>query len=542
MGIPFTISNVAETAISEINADSTTQFGGAGNRMVFGGVVISPKGAPFEVLRVNKSNVRALLGKPYHSSKGQYADNLRCLDEALNGGEGVVVRVVPSTATFPFLRIKTAEMLLEEKAGKAKEKAGEEKSTRDVGNVTEAGAQAYGSVPTISGGELMIVYVIDGDPSNNRKLEIKKADESAYGVGMYHMLLTQEDVAGSPVVLEEHLFSLDPEAIDDMGSPAYIETVLEAKSNRIRVVMGSDPSGLTHIAPTAFSGATNGEISAITASDIKKAVAVLSNAIERYNAVVGLGMYDADVIKALIAICNARRIGGYFDIDPRKTYSEAITAMTDLGISEHRAMFTHLPYTSIDPTYKNRVVFGLSGTHFTAKAKGVAKTSPTGGWHYTPAGEERAIISRTALRLADGAGEPDYEAMYTKRINKIGISQSGQLFIDDSLTSCVKENYLRYEQQVSVPDAMARELVALTNQVKHSPDGITYETLLNGMTDIAENYVSIGALVKPRNKEDGDEPYRIYVEQVEIDLWRVRWEICVTGSGRRFIGEPVLIR
>lgn len=43
------------------------------------------------------------------------------------------------------------------------------------------------------------------------------------------------------------------------------------------------------------------------------------------------------------------------------------------------------------------MVAGLSGAAFRAKALGVPSI---GGWHYSPAGEERGVISRDNLKVA----------------------------------------------------------------------------------------------------------------------------------------------
>ncbi len=39
-----------------------------------------------------------------------------------------------------------------------------------------------------------------------------------------------------------------------------------------------------------------------------------------------------------------------------------------------------------------------SGVAYAAKARGVKKNSDVGGWHYSPAGEERAVIARASIQ------------------------------------------------------------------------------------------------------------------------------------------------
>ncbi len=521
--IAFTMSNVSQVAVSPINADGTVAQGSSDNTLVFAGVVVSQKGQPNELLAVNARNWRSVLGKPYHSSHGVNADPMRSLGEALEGGNGYVVRVVPSTATFPALKFT--------------------KPDADVVIANEA--ITYGSDLSLAAGEFFAIAIKDGAESDNRKISMVKADEAVYGAGMFVLTLVETDDSGSDTTLEEWIVSLDSQATDDMGTPVFIETVLDSRSSLLTCVIDEQvaKAELVAIPETAFTGASNGSIADITADDYQKAIEVLANTVIPFTYVCGLSCYEPAVIKDLIALMNARRISGAFDINPRLTHAEGLAAKQDLALNEPRAAFVHIPYTSTCPYYQNRTLWGASGVVFRAKARGVARTSPTGGWHFTPAGVDRATISRTAMRPIKGVGTADHEAMYKARLNKLAINENGALFIDDSLTSCAKENYLRFEQVVSTTDAISRAFYALANRLKHQPDGITLDGLTDGMTEILEGFESVGALVPPRNPEqDGTAAWVFEVQQVEIDYWKVTWSICVTGSGRRFLGEPILIR
>ncbi len=521
--IAFTMTNVSQVAVSPINADGTVSQSGSGNTLTFAGLVVSQKGQPNELLAVTSQNWRSVLGKPYHSSHGVNADSMRALGEALQGGAGYVVRVVPSTATFPAIKL----------------------SKPDAEIVIANEAITYGSDLALADGEFLAIAIKDGAESDNRKVSMVAADVDLYGEGMFVLSLVETDDTGSDTTLEEWIVALDSEATDDMGSPAFIETVLDSKSSYLTCVIDEAvaKAELTAIAETAFTGASNGSIADITVDDYAKALEVLSSTVVNYTYVCGLACYEPSIINQLIDIMNNRRISGAFDINPRLTHAEGLAAKQDLNLNAPRATFTHVPYTSTCPYHQNRTLWGASGVVFRAKAQGVAKTSPTGGWHYTPAGVDRATISRTALRPIKGVGEADLEAMYKARLNKLAISENGALFIDDSLTSCAKENYLRFEQVVSTTDAISRDFYALANRLKHQPDEITLEQITDGMTAIFEGYESVGALVTPRNPEqDGEDAWTFSVEQVEIDYWKVTWSVCVTGSGRRFLGEPILIR
>lgn len=555
MNIPFTLGNVSEVAVSPINADATLAAGGAGNRMVFGGVVVAGKGKPFEVIQVNESNWMSVLGKPFHGSKGAVAESLRQVSEATRGGAGVVVRVVPESYRYPAITLNLYDPIPEPETHKpetlpAKGKAA--KSAKTEADYIEPAAAptvsivttalAHGSKVESTVDTAVSFWTVDGSESNNRSVAMAKADVAMYGEGMWQITLTESDNAGNETELESQIVSLDLEAMDDMGRPAFIETVLESRSKYLRAELGPRVAELTDFPKTAFVGGTGGDLTTLSAGDYLKGIAILSSTVTNYTAVCSLGVYEDEAIRALAAICDNRRIGGFIDIDPRLNYADALTKATDLALNNGRITLCYLPFDYKDGFYGNRTVCGISGIAFTAKARGVAKTFPVGGWHYTPAGEERAIISRSALRVLDGAGEPDYEAMYKARINKVSSTSTGLLFIDDSLTTSVRENYLRFEQVVSVADAISRDFYNLANGLKHQPDGVTFTGLIDGMTDILDGYVANGALVSPRDPEDGKEPYVLTIEQTDIDAWKCRWAICVTGSGRRFLGEPVLIR
>lgn len=525
--IPFTLGNVAEIAVSPINADATTRAGGAGNRMVFAGVVIAPKGAPFEVLSVTESNWQAVLGTPEHTTKGGHTESLRQLAEAVKGGAGLVVRVTPDDFKAPAIVVQSAP---------------EEVKKSKAGSIVSNSALPFGTEPTLTGDSQLAIWVTDGDPSLNRKISIEKADPAMYGDGMWELVLVSVDSADNETEIERHIVSMQLDAKDDMGRPAFIETVLESRSPRLTAKVGDAVAQFSGLVKSNFTGGTNGTPENIDVAAYQRAIAILSATVLPFTAVCGLGVYDDAVIRELATLANSRRVGAFIDINPRLTYAEALEKATDLALNQERVSLYHFPYTYKDAFFGNRTMAGLSGIAFTAKAKGVAKTFPNGGWHYTAAGEERAIISRSGLKLVAGVGTPDYEAMYKARINKVASNAAGLMFIDDSLTSYTRENYLRFEQVVSVADAISRDFATLANQLKHNPDGVTFTGLVDGMTDILDGYVANGALVPPRDPEDGKEPYQLFVEQIEIDAWRCRWAICVSGSGRRFLGEPVLVR
>jgi hypothetical protein len=521
--IDFTMSNVSGTAVSPIDADSTITATSASNALTFISPIIAPKGPVGELIPVTSANWKRKLGKPYHSKFGANGDGLRCLAEALDACDGFVVRVVPAEATYPAIAL----------------------SLVDNAVVVANEAVNYSADLTLANGEFLKVGIKDGAESELRSLVIEPADTEVYGEGFFKLVLTEIDTTGSVKTLETWHVSFDPEATDSMGSPAYIQTVLENRSAPLFCVVDSDAAmtNFVSLEETFFTGASNGSIADITADDFDTAIEVIDNAAVNYNCIAAFGIYDSAVQSSLIDMADNKRLMSYHDINPRLTFAEALTAKQGLSLNEPRACYYHFPYTAMCPYHQNKTVWGISGVAVAAKAKGLARTSPTGGWHYTAAGVDHATISRTNLALMKGAGTPDYEAMYTARLNKVTLDESGALFIDDSLTSCIKENYLRFEQVVTITDAISREFDALTKQLKHHPDGVTRRAITKGMKAIFTAYESIDALVPPRNPAiDGTEPWMFAVEQVAIDHWKVTWSICPSGSGRRFTGEPVLIQ
>lgn len=143
-----------------------------------------------------------------------------------------------------------------------------------------------------------------------------------------------------------------------------------------------------------------------------------------YTAVLGLGCYDNAAITALGNICSDRLIDGFFDVKPTLTYTEAISAVDDtglLGTDYVSCAVYHFPFSCKDKWTQSRVIFGLSGAAYAAIARGVKKNSDVGGWHYSPAGEERAVIARASLQPLYPEDTPDEEAMVKGRLNKVSV-------------------------------------------------------------------------------------------------------------------------
>ena len=77
----------------------------------------------------------------------------------------------------------------------------------------------------------MVIYVIDGDASDKRTIHIQDVDTEKH---RFYIALYDIDETGYEYMVERHLVGVDEDDKDDMGVPAYIETVLETRSKRLR--------------------------------------------------------------------------------------------------------------------------------------------------------------------------------------------------------------------------------------------------------------------------------------------------------------------
>ncbi|EAV1590973.1 hypothetical protein ACEZ6Q_004449 [Salmonella enterica] len=520
------LGNASAVAVSPINADATLTAGITLNSSLWAGVGVFNRGKPFTVLGITKSNYLDVLGEPLKPSAGPQFEPLRHVYEAVEQTAGYVVRVVADDAKFPII-------------------------TFDEFGVPAYSALPFGSEVDLDSGEAFGIYVDDGDPcvSPTRELTLEKTDPDGAGNVRFIVTLTQTSSLGVVNTLESHTVSFAEDAKDDMGRLCYLPTALEARSRFLRAVVNADLIATATVKESKglkFTGGTNGDQSKISTQAYLRAVKALDNAPVMYTAVLGLGCYDNAAITALGDICTDRLIDGFFDVKPTLTNTEAIKAVADtglLGIDHVSCCVYHFPFTCKDKWTQSRVVFGLSGAAYAAKARGVKKNSDIGGWHYSPAGEERGVIARASVQPLYPEDKPDEEAMVTGRLNKVAISTTGQMIIDDALTCCTQNNYLRFQHVPSLMNAISRFFVQLARQLKHSPDGITEEGLRKGMVKLLDRFVAAKALVEPRDPDsDGTEPYVLKVTQAEFDKWELEWACCPTGVARRIQGIPVLIK
>lgn len=534
--INFTIGEAAGTAVSEVNADNTLT-NTSGGASTFAGLVVARRGAPGKVLSVSASSYKSVLGTPYHPRVGSAFEPYRHVERAVKGGNGYVVRVCPSDMKVPGIIVYT------------KDTAVKTVTTGDTFSIvsasetanTQAAAYAASATPSVPDGAVCVIYIKDGDASANRAISLAQD-----GNGLFTLTLTETLTDGTVNTLEEHQISFDPEATNDMGQPAWLTTLLESSSDRMGAVLSSSAATLAEgisFTDVFFEGGSDGTPSKITAADYLSALSVLEESPVNFTALLSLGCYESTVIAALNTLAKELRVDMFYDLSSNQTPAKAIAeaASHSLGGSHQPARY-YFPYSCRDTFTSMQVVYGISCDAFVAKANGVALVPDVGGWHYSPAGLSRAIIDRQNITKISGLGVVDREAFVTARINPVAMAADGSMYIDDSLTTYSKNNYLRFQHVSSLSNAIARDFYQVAQALKHEPDGVTRESLTKVMTDLLDRYYAAGAIVTPRDSSQGTEPYVIVVTQLDIDLWKVEWSFCPTGTARRIIGQPILMR
>lgn len=522
--IGFSVGQAAGVAVQEVNADATTSVA-SGGASVFAGLVISRRGKIGTVLRVTADNYQSVLGAAIHPRTGSAFEPLRHVATAVNGGDGYVVRVAAPGMKIPALSLNV------------------DSTMRELSVVASNFDPA--SDPVLAADSAAMIYIDDGDASADRTLSME-ADPTA--PGFYILTLKQIDAAGGETELESHQISFNTNATSDMGSPAFLPTALENGSTRLRALVADTVeekmAQITEgFADMQFNGGTDGDLSKIATADYTKALAVLRKSMFTWTAVLSLGCYDPTVIAALVKLAEDTRTDMFYDLKGPQLAAAAMTEAKGHGLGgSHQSARYYWPYTARDAFTGTNVNWGISCDAFVAKAKGVALVSDVGGWHYAPAGVSRAIISRQNIKPIPNLDEIDREAFVTARINPVSLNKAGDMYIDDSLTTFTKNNYLRLQHISSLMNAIARGFYDVAEALKHEPDGITFKGLTDGLTDLLERFSASGALVKPRDATQGMQPFVVSVVQKDIDLWEVTWSVCPTGTSRRIVGKPMLFR
>lgn len=524
--IPFAVGQASGTAVMPVNADATNSVA-SGGASTFAGLVLSRRGKIGKVLTVNADNFQILLGKAIHPRQGPEFEPIRHVERATKGGNGYLVRVPAPGMKIPGIALALAA----------------ETKTLEIKSVNFNA----GSEPELADKGLALIYIDDGDASANRTLSI---EEDKTAEGFYIVSLKETDEAGTTTTLESHQISFDLEARSDMGNPAFMQTALESGSTRLRALVGDDAleqlsqvAGGFKVDDAAFIGGSDGDFSTVSPADYTKALAVLKKSNVNFTALLSLGCYEPTVLAALEQYAQNLRVDMFYDLKGAQLSTAAISeAQSHAFGGSHQAARYYFPYYCRDVFAGVKVSFGISCEAFIAKAKGVALVSDVGGWHYSPAGVSRGIISRQNIEPIPNLDEIDLEAFAAARINPVSVNDQGEVFIDDSLTTYSKNNYLRLQHVSSLMNAIARGFYAVAQAAKHEPDGVTATTLQEGMTDLLERFSAAEALVKPRDTTQGEEPFVLTLTQKEIDQWELQWAVCPTGTARRIVGKPMLLR
>ncbi len=576
MGIKSTITNAAEiTVLQPIDNNYKT---GGGDISIGACLVVASKGKPFQAMRVygGTSSLQDQFGLPL-PKKAAFMECLRHVHEAAEECTYVnAIRVVdPLTYRYPSLSFLIHKDLAAAWAANTDYKLGDVVSNNNAkwicledhtsqasyspssasqtswapyNGPTESYVNRWDANIAVGDCAWGVFYIADGDPSANRYMVISDINTDTQRITIE---LYDKDELGEDYLVESHEVGVDVDDTDDLGRSAYIETVLSRDSDILRcdfdenvgwddILDSLQDIKKTHI---AFVGGTSGDTP--DTADFIKACEILRNDRVACNLLFAAGIYDTIVIKELADIADERHIAFFFDCPPALKSAEAIAWSNSIGLRSRHARCYYSPIAATDQWRDGECVWGVSGAMAAAKARSnhVVTVGSTPGVHYAPAGEQRGYLTRTGLRLLYEDDVVDRDNLYDARINPVVASSLVGFVADDDLTQWRLTNYLRFGWINDVLDYIDHRFVEGARQIKFEPDGLTRMGLFEMLKAILDDLVTSGALVTPRNPErDGTSPYKITIEQLEIDLWKCTWEVCITGAARRIVGQPKLIR
>ena len=485
--------------------------------------VVMRRGVVGKPFTVTKADWEALCGRPLPMSYGVEAEGMRHVVDALDECARIqVMRVIADDAKFPVLRLKPL--------------ADESKSDETI--VVEKDALPYGEEVTLQGDEFMVFYPVDGDPSTARKVVISPLDNTKERFRVQF----REKIAGTYQTMagETYIASLDEEAKDDLGRTAYLPAVLEEQNSKFRALVALDtPFKQLAELDDEFEGGTNGKKP--SNQDFKKAWDVFRNPELMPDLMFAAGMYDADILAEAIEIAEGKLAQFRFDAPPQMTEAAALEWLQETNLNSYQIQCYHYPYKASDQWFGGKAVWGVSGSATSSKA--LCLNSPTGhlgvrGAHLTNAGERRGLINRRGVEPLHHTGKVDPVELVSARLNPV---HNGTV-IGDCLTVWNQENYQRFEHIGAILNDISHEFLKAAQIAKFEPDGLTLELLTELCDEICQARVQAGALVTPRDPQDGEEPYQIHIEQVELDLWSVTIAICPTGVARRIAMQPIVIK
>jgi len=517
MAIKNTITNAADITVLNL-IDNTFKTGG-GPASVGGCVVEATKGPVMTPLTLTAANWQDTLGKPMPMKVGARAEGLRHLSEAAESAEKIVaVRVVAEDALIPAIGFSDDD------------EAPTVKSQHGFGTEIVAGV-----------GLQFIIWRSDGDPAVGSKVDFSWDADSERGT----LKLYDLDKTNTSVLVETLVFGFNQDDVDDLGRPAYIESVFEQQSSYLAVDAADvvDTAKLYDVSDITFDGGTNGGTP--TTEDYQAAWEIFDDMRVYVTELFAAGNYDPLVIAYAQKIADGRHCEFRYDVPPYLDQAAAIQWQLDAAIQSRQSSPYWNPYTAIDPWYGTRALWGVSGSAVAAKARGNANfTGAIPGVHYAPAGTKRGYIDRRSVRSLFPTDVIDKDALYDARINPVLANDNGVgTYIGDALTSHYYQNYSRFNWVTAIDNYITHRFIEAAGYAKFEPDGLTFEILNRLMRDIRSDMITSGALVPPRDPDtDGDDPMVIEIVQEEIDLWMVSWEFCPTGAARRIAGQPIMVK
>lgn len=524
--IPFTIGNASAVGVAKIDSSLTASIA-VGGASVFAAIGVFARGPINQAIQVNASNLTDQLGAPFHPSKTPYAQQIRQLSEAVEGGAGWVVNIARTGMKIPGVMVSSV-------TGEGVPAATEGKAINF----------AYGDETALTATDAFMLHVKDGDKSANRFITFEAGDVD----GTYNLIVKEQSDLGVKETVESMVVSLSHDAVSDSNEPLFIESVLENESSILAFTEGTlsliDASwaGFTDLQLT---GGDDGDISQLQPSAITAALKGLDVETITFNVVIAAGIFDLTAITGLAKLAEDTRTDFFYDIsgsiNPEKALLEARGSAMQSRDNVSRYYF---PYKAIDPYTNIKMVWGLSGSAFKAKALGVAKNDVVGGYHYSAAGVERGMIVRTGITPLSYAADIDREAFAAKdaRINVAASAPAGGMCIDDALTTWGVNDDKRYQHVVSTVNSISRRIFDICTELKHEPDGVTYRGVEDRCTALLDQYVGAEALVTPTDTAKyGEQPYILEIKKLDKDFWQITPYLCVTGTSRRFMIRPVLI-
>ena len=578
------ITNAAEITILE-PIDNTYKTGG-GPVSVGATVAVASKGLPFVITQVLGDSTQGAywgnaFGKPL-TKKSYGMEGLRHVHDAATQCNYVnVVRVVAADAKFPSLSFFAYKMLganwvlgtvykegdiitladqtqlicIENHtaAGTAPTKTVPTANWEVYTSPVETAAHAYGTKLTVGDGMWMVFYPKDGDPSSQREVRIEKVKAAAK---RFRVAIYEPNANGDMALLERLEVGLSPEDVDDMGRPAYIETVFEQQSDYFSVdfdeargwadletVLLELESDDNNVLGFKFVGGSNGANP--TTEDWIKAWDMFRNERITVTDMFAAGNYEEEVLANCAEIADYRHCRFFADCPPSMAPSQALVWAKAMGLTSRHTRLYYAPFAANDRFRGGKTVWGASGAAAAAKAIGNAIfTGNVPGIHYAPAGLKRAKLARTGVLNLHEDETINRDDFVDARINPVISATEGGAVIDDDLVQHHQQNYTRFGWVNDILDYIDWRFMEAAAYAKFEPDGLTERILYDLTKEILDQLVVSGALVKPRfPDEDGyTKPYLLTIKQLEIDLWHVQWDVCPTGAARRIAGQPKLIR